>query len=87
MNLDFATAFNAAVTLAAFLGGWVLKSLFERINTLDTDVKMVVKAVAELREALPTHYVRRDDFKQALDNIFNSLRRIEDKMENKADKP
>lgn len=44
-------------------------------------------ALSLIRETLPTHYVRRDDFKALGDNIFSALRRIEDKLDNKVDKP
>lgn len=84
--MDLALAFNMAVALVAALGGWLVKSLFERIKGLELADSKLADQVSQLREALPALYVRRDDFKEALNNIFGLLRRIEDKMDNKADR-
>lgn len=84
MNLSF--AFNVAMTLMTFLGGWLLRSLFERMRGLEQADLRLADQVSKLREELPAMYVRRDDFKEALNNIFGLLRRIEDKMDNKADR-
>jgi hypothetical protein len=92
------TAFQLAVSLIAFLGGFLLKSLFSRIRTLEVADLNVARQVSALREELPLNYIRREEFKDtvetmredsktALDRIFSALRRIEDKMEGKADKP
>lgn len=92
------TAFQLAVSLIAFLGGFLLKSLFSRIRTLEIADLNVAKQVSALREELPVSYVRREEFKEALDmirednktsldRIFSALRRIEDKLDSKADKP
>lgn len=85
--MDLLQAFNIAMTIVAALGGWLLKSLFDRIRDLEKADEKVVETISQLRENLPTHYVRREDFAKALDDIFNSLRRIEDKLERKVDRP
>jgi hypothetical protein len=79
-------AFEIVLMLVAFLGGWVLKYLHERIGKLEAADESVTQALNNLRVELPTHYVRHTDFKDSLDNIFSALRRIEDRIENKADK-
>jgi hypothetical protein len=85
--MDLALAFNIAMSLVAFLGGWLMKSLFERIKGLEDADKELSRQVGKLREELPSAYVRRDDFKESLDNMFALLRRIEDKLDKKVDKP
>lgn len=84
--MDLMLAFNTAMTLVSFLGGWLLKSLFDRIRALEIADKELMKSVTDLREILPTNYVRRDTFEKLGDNIFETLRRIEDKIDKKADK-
>jgi len=85
--MDLHLAFNVAMSIVAFLGGWLLKTLFERIKSLEKADHELAKEVAQLRVDLPTHYVSKGDFQQLGDNIFNTLRRIEDKLDRKVDKP
>lgn len=80
-------AFNIAIALIAFLGGWLLKTLFERIRQLESADRDMAREVAALRVDLPSFYVRRDEFRQLGDSIFETLRRIEDKLDRKVDKP
>jgi len=80
------TAFQLAVSLIAFLGGFLLKTLFSRIRALEVADTEVAHEVSRLREELPRVYVLREDFKSALDGIFSLLRRIEDKLDSKVDK-
>jgi hypothetical protein len=95
-----AMAFNAALALAAFFGSMQLrdikgrltsleenKSTNERLRTLEQADLAMVQAVSKLREELPTNYIRRDDFKAGMDQVFQALRRIEDKLDSKVDKP
>lgn len=80
-------AFNIAIALIAFLGGWLLKTLFERIRQLESADRDMAREVAALRVDLPSFYVRKDEFRQLGDSIFETLRRIEDKLDRKVDKP
>lgn len=57
-----------------------------RLEACESNATSLHLAISLIRETLPTHYVRRDDFKDLGDNIFSALRRIEDKLDNKVDK-
>jgi hypothetical protein len=59
----------------------------KRLEACENQCGSLQLAISLVRETLPTHYVRRDDFKDLGDNIFSALRRIEDKLDNKVDKP
>lgn len=59
----------------------------KRLEACEYSASQMQLALSLVRETLPTHYVRRDDFKDLGDNIFSALRRIEDKLDNKVDKP
>ncbi len=85
--VDLSTAFNIAVALVAFFGGFVLRDIQKKINNLEKSDKDMTKALTELRVTLPTSYVHKDEFKASLDGIHQVLRRIEDKLDNKVDKP
>lgn len=73
--MDYQVAFNLAVTGAAFLGGWVLNNISRTLVALDKDVR-----------ELPHQYVSKDDFRDVCAEIRASLRRIEDRLDDKADK-
>ena len=85
--LSLRLAFDIAVTLIAFLGGWLLKTIRDDISELKQADKEVADAVNELRVALPEKYVRKEDFRTALEDISRILQRIEQKLDDKVDKP
>lgn len=84
--VDLQTALNLALTLVAFLGGWLLRSLKDDIQALKQADMRLQESVNDLRVELPTHYVPKPDFKEMGDKIFSTLRRIEEKIDQKADK-
>lgn len=63
MRPDQQQLFNLIVMLAAFFGGWVLKSLTKSIDRLDKDVR-----------EMPKLYVTKDDFKDTLNEIKSDMR-------------
>lgn len=73
--MDTQTLFNVAVTLAGFLGGWILNSIYQSIRVLDKDVRN-----------MPHHYVAKDDYRSDIGEIKTMLARIFDKLDEKADK-
>ncbi len=84
--MDMNLSFQIAMGLVSFFGGWFLKVLFQRIEQLEQTDAELAKVISDMRVDLPTHYVSKNDFHQALDNIHAALRRIEDKIDSKADK-
>jgi hypothetical protein len=73
--MDSQVFFNIAVSLAGFLGGWVLNNIYRSIERLDTDVR-----------AMPLNYVTRDDYRADLREIKDLLGKIFDKLDAKVDK-
>lgn len=74
------------ITGVAVLFGWLLKGLFANIGELKQADKEVAEKVQALAVRLPEHYVSKADFKEMGDNIFGTLRRIEEKLDRKADR-
>lgn len=68
-------AFNALFTVVAFLGGWIMSSFQRSVDRLDTDVR-----------AMPEKYVLKSDYVDHLHEIRAGLLRIEEKIDEKADK-
>jgi len=58
MQLD-QVIFNWAVAIAGFLGGWILKVIWDAITDLKKDIRAMDTKMHE-------DFVRRDDFKDAM---------------------
>lgn len=83
---DTQTAFNIALSLIAFLGGWVLNSLKSSIEVLqraDSDLATKVQTIEVL---VAGQYVRRDDLDKLVTALFSKLDKIDAKLDSKADK-
>ena len=68
--------FNIIVGIAGVFGGWILNNISRSIERLDKDVR-----------ALPLTYVTRADYRADIEEIKAMLNRINDKLDEKADKP
>ena len=68
--------FNIVVGVAGMFGGWILNNISRSIERLDKDVR-----------AMPLTYVTRADYRADIDEIKAMLMRINDKLDDKADKP
>lgn len=80
-------AFNIVLLIVGGLVSWLMKSVFDRIKDLQNTDTGLAKEVNDLKVNLPTNYVLKADHDKGLDAIFSALRRIEDKLDGKADKP
>ena len=67
--------FNIAVGVAGMFGGWILNNISRSIERLDKDVR-----------AMPLTSVTRVDYRADIDEIKSMLMRINDKLDDKADK-
>lgn len=77
--MDGQTLFNVAVATCGGLGGWMLKLIWDAIRDLKVDLRELNKEVHE-------DFARRDDFKEAVQEIKEMLAKIFDKLDGKADK-
>ena len=73
--METQTVFNAAITLSAFLGGWVLNNITRAIERLDRDVRQ-----------LPATYLTKNDYHRDIDEVKTLLNKIFEKLDAKADK-
>lgn len=60
--------------------GWWLRMTWDAQKELRRDL-------GAIERALPDIYVRRDDFNRRFDELFDLVRRIDEKLDGKADKP
>jgi len=73
--MDYQVFFNAALGLAAFLGGWTLNGITKAIERLDSDVRN-----------MPHNYVSKDDYRSDIKDVKDMLGKIFDKLDTKVDK-
>lgn len=73
--MEYQVFFNAALGLAAFLGGWTLNGITKAIERLDTDVRN-----------MPHNYVSKDDYRSDIKDVKEMLGKIFDKLDTKVDK-
>lgn len=73
--MDNQLLFNAAVSIAGFLGGWVLNNIYKTMDRLDKDVRQ-----------MPLMYVTQTSYRSDIDEIKSMLIRIHDKLDTKVDK-
>jgi cell division protein FtsB len=69
----------ASMALVGSLGGWLLRTLWSSVDRMRQNM-------TELETRLPDIYARRDDLAAHITSIMDGLRRIEDKLDRKADK-
>jgi regulator of replication initiation timing len=84
--VDLRTAFDIALSLITFLGGWLMKTLFDRIDKLEEADNRMTQALNDLRVELPSRYVDKEDFIRVSNKMLSTLERIEDKLDKKVDK-
>ena len=73
--MDFQAAFNVAMSLAAFMGGYILNRITTSLDKLDDDVR-----------SMPTKYVAKDDYRRDIDHLTDICQQIFDKLDGKVDK-
>lgn len=88
--MNYQILLNIALTLIAFLGGWILNSLKDAIKSLQqTDAELTIK-LQHIEVLVVGNYVKRDELEKALDKvanaIFGKLDKIDLKLDTKADK-
>lgn len=77
MDLQHVLNFAIATVLAAF--GWFARQLWDAVASLRDDIRT-------LEKNLPVHYVRKDDFVDAMRRVEDMLGKIFDKLDGKVDK-
>lgn len=84
--MDWQSAFNIALALAAFLGGYVLNSVRDSVKALHEADERLTSKVQSIEVLVAGQYVRRDDLDKVLTALFQKLDRIENKLDGKVDK-
>ena len=84
--MDSQTIINAAIALVGFLGGWILKVVWESVKDLQIADKILVDKVNTIEILIAGNYMSKLDFDKIAAAIFAKLDKIEDKLDRKVDK-
>lgn len=84
--MDFQSAFNVAIALTGALGGWVLKSISDAIRDLRDRDDTLTTELHQIHILVAGDYIKREEFKDELNAIFDLLRQIDTKLHDKVDK-
>lgn len=79
MVLDAQTAFNIIVGILISGAGWWAKEIWSALSKLREDIH-------DIEILLPSSYLRKDEFSDAMKTLNDKLDRIVDKLENKVDR-
>ena len=84
--MDPQTIINTAIALVGFLGGWILKVVWEGVKELQSADKILAEKVNTIEILIAGTYMSKLDFDKIAAAIFAKLDKIEDKLDRKVDK-
>ena len=84
--MDPQTIINAAIALVVFLGGWILKVVWEGVKDLQVVDRLLTEKVNTIEILIAGTYMSKLDFDKIAAAIFQKLDKIEDKLDRKVDK-
>jgi CHASE3 domain sensor protein len=84
--MDFQSAFNLAIGLVAFLGGYILRSISESLKSLQTADAALTQKVQDMEVLVAGQYVKHSDLEKLTSALFSKLDKISDKLDTKMDK-
>jgi hypothetical protein len=85
--MDNQQLFNVLFAIVGVLGGWWMKAMWASVKGLEKADKELSSQVSDLKVLVAGGYVRTEAFDKLATAIFSKLDRIEDKLDEKADKP
>lgn len=77
--MDTQLAFNIAIGIIIAGGGWWAKAIWDAIGRLRDDMH-------DIEVDLPSNYIRKEDFNDAMKTLNEKLDKIWYKLEEKADR-
>jgi|TARA_A100000172_G_C2993877_1_gene93838 hypothetical protein len=73
--MEFQTGFNVFLAIISFGGGWLVNRVFVLLDRIDADMKQI-----------PEKYVAKDDYREDIREIKETLGAIFKKLDNKVEK-
>jgi hypothetical protein len=90
--MDSQLILNLGFGVIAFLGGWIIKLVWDRISAIDddleelqkhheVDVKEIRREIADLALSMPEKYVAKQDLDKLIDFINERFNKLENKID------
>ena len=86
MDLDAQTIFNAAVSLACMLGGWILNTIRQDIMQVSQAQQETARKVAHIEVLVVGDYVKREELNASINKLEAKIDRLSDALESGFDK-
>jgi hypothetical protein len=84
--MDTQEIINYAFAVCGFLGGWVLKVVWESIKEMQkADIKLTEK-VSQIELLVAGQYVKNERFEAVIAKLFDKIDKIHDIVQTKADR-
>jgi hypothetical protein len=77
MTMDTMLQFGGGAVL--MVGGWFMRELWSAVQKLKEDLSV-------LEKDMPLKYVQKDDYKTDINRILDTLNKIYEKLDSKADR-
>lgn len=87
MDANTQTIINIAFGICGFLGGFMLKALWDSIKDLQSENKKLIAKIGDIEVLVAGEYVKSDKFDTTIQLLFAKLDKIEGKIDRKVDKP
>lgn len=84
--MDLQLAFNLAVGIVAFLGGYVLNSISKRIESLQSADTALTEKVHKIETLVVGEYVKHSELDKLGEALFKKLDKIDVKLDGKQDR-
>lgn len=88
--MDFQFAFNVALGLIAFLGGWIMNNFRDNLKDLYEKNNIQIDKLQDIHILVAGQYVKREEMYKEIEKlsvaIFNKLDKIDNKLDEKLDK-
>lgn len=84
--MDFQSAFNLAIGLAGVLAGYILRSISDRLTSLQVADAALVEKIQKIEVTVAGQYVTHGDLEKLATGLYTKLDKISDKLDTKQDK-
>jgi len=84
--MEFQDLFNISMGALIFLGGWIMRIMWDSLQCLQKQDRELADKVARIEVLVAGEYVKKEDFDRVIERLFDKLDHIELKIDSKADK-